>query len=167
MSLGKTDMYGIFSHFISDIISSQNSRPPLSANVSICLTPPPLFVSHCQHLPYPPSPLCQPLSAFCKSPPSAANIICEQPLMWKVVLQNCVEELGGEIVWKEWVTNFGDNSVKKKWLPILGWKVRQESCVEKWYGTIELTICWKNWMTNLVNKFNGKFVWTIRCTNWV
>ena len=72
-----------FSHFISDIISSQNPRPPLSANVSICPTPPPPFVSQCQHLPYPPSPLRQPLSAFSKPPPSpsAADIICEQPLI--------------------------------------------------------------------------------------
>ena len=59
-----------FSHFVSDIISSQIRVPPLSAIVSICLTPPPPFVSHCQHLLYPPSPLRQPLTAFCKQPPA-------------------------------------------------------------------------------------------------
>ena len=70
-----------FSHFISDIISSQNPRPPLSANVSICLTPPPPFVSHCQHLPYPPPPFVSHCQHFANPPPSAADIICEQPLI--------------------------------------------------------------------------------------
>ena len=34
MSLRKTKMYGIFSHFISDIISSPNPCPPLSVHVA-------------------------------------------------------------------------------------------------------------------------------------
>ena len=65
------------SPFISDIISSKNPRPPLSANVSICLTLPPPFVSYCPHLPYPPPPFvshCQPFGN--PPPPSAADIIC-------------------------------------------------------------------------------------------
>ena len=53
------------SYFIRDIISSQNPHPPLSANVSICLTPPPPFVSQCQHF-EPPTPL-------------AADLFFEQP----------------------------------------------------------------------------------------
>ena len=46
----------ISSHFVSDIISSQNPISPLSANVNICLTSPPPFVSQCFHLSYPPPP---------------------------------------------------------------------------------------------------------------
>ena len=33
-----------------------------------------------------------------------------------------------------------------------------ESCGEQLYGTIEWTIVWKNWMTNLVKKFYGIFL---------
>ena len=56
--------------------------------------------------------------------------------------------------------NVVENSVEKVvgQIRLKSGKIRQKSCVEKWYGTIELTICLKNWMTNLVNKFNGKFV---------
>ena len=31
--------------------------------------------------------------------------------------------------------------------------------MEKLYGTIELTIVWKNWMTNLGDKFNVNIFW--------
>ena len=49
----------------SIFVRSRNPLSPLSANVSICLTPPPPFVIQCQHFP---------------NPPLAADIICEQPL---------------------------------------------------------------------------------------
>ena len=58
-----------FSHFVSDIISSQIRVPPLSANVSICLTPPPPFVSQCQHLPYPPLPPSSAIVSILQTPP--------------------------------------------------------------------------------------------------
>ena len=53
------------------------SRPPLaplSAIVSISPTPPPPSVSHCQHFPNPPSPLCQ-LVSICRTPPSLFRVI--------------------------------------------------------------------------------------------
>ena len=82
-----------FSHFISYIISSQCQHLPMSADVSICLTP---------------SPLCQPLSAFAlpplaplsaiisilhTPPPLAADIICEQPLSEMVIFFSFLQEL--------------------------------------------------------------------------
>ena len=53
MSWRKANVFGNCSNFVSDIIRSQNSLPSLSANVSICVTPPP-FLSHCQHFASPP-----------------------------------------------------------------------------------------------------------------
>ena len=64
--------------------------PPLSAIVSICLTPPPPFVSHCQHSPNP-------------FPPLSTDIICEQPLtgptpssFWKLLTSNIMLVILGE-----------------------------------------------------------------------
>ena len=48
-------------------------------------TPPPPFVSHCQHFLIPPSPLCQPLSAFPQpplSPSSAMSAFPQTPLLF-------------------------------------------------------------------------------------
>ena len=81
-------------------------------------------------------------------------------------VESCVENLCGRVEWEYCVKgvseNVVENSTKKNGWPDqvekLSGKICQESCVEKWYGTIELTICLKNWMTNLVNKFDGKFV---------
>ena len=53
----------------------------MSAENGWVQTPPPPFVSHCQHFPNPLSPLCQPLSAFPKPPlpPVSAVSICPTP----------------------------------------------------------------------------------------
>ena len=41
----------------------------------------------------------------------------------------------------------------------LSGQIWRESYAQKLNGTIELTICLTNWMTNLVNKFIGKICW--------
>ena len=58
-------------------------HPPLSAIVSIWLTPPPPLVSNGQLLANPPSPPRQQWSAFGLPPlpPPAADVICERPLI--------------------------------------------------------------------------------------
>ena len=53
MNLIKLIFLAIFSHFVSDFSVGQTSLPPLSANVSFCLTLPPPFVSQFQHFPHP------------------------------------------------------------------------------------------------------------------
>ena len=61
--------------------------------------------------------------------------------MWKVLLKNCVEELG-----KAKLCERSDSKCRKSGWPDqvkkLSGKIQQESCVEKWYGTIKLTIFW-------------------------
>ena len=52
---------------------SRPALPPLSAIVSISPTPPPPFVSRCQHFPNPPSPLCQ-LCQYFPNPPSLFHV---------------------------------------------------------------------------------------------
>ena len=77
----------ILSHFVSVIISSHNHLP-LCQPISAFAFPPLPFVSQCFHLPYPPSPVCQQLSAFWNPHPSlAADITCEQPLLRVLKLQ--------------------------------------------------------------------------------
>ena len=80
-------------------------------------------------------------------------------------MKDCVEELGGNIVWKEW--NVVDNSVEKSGWPdevekFLG-KIWQESCVEKWYGIYELKIC----RTKLDDQFGEQIKWGICLDNQV
>ena len=55
----KIDLYifPFLSIYVSAVIIYQTHIHPLSANVSICQTPPPLFVSKCQHLSNPLPPL--------------------------------------------------------------------------------------------------------------
>ena len=55
------------SHALFLALFSQHPQKRVSANVSNCHTPPPHFVSQCQHLP---NPL-----------PLIADIVCEQPLL--------------------------------------------------------------------------------------
>ena len=73
-------------------------------------------------------------------------------VMWEVLLKNFVEELGkGKLCERsEWQMLL--KIMYKKWLARLGWKVKwknlAEISVEKLYGTIKLTICWKSQWPN-------------------
>ena len=51
----------------------------------------------------------------------------------------------------------------EKWFEKLSDPIWGESCLENWYGIIELTIVWENWMTNLGDKFNVIFFGTNWC----
>ena len=63
-------------------------------------------------------------------------------------------------MWKSWIK---ENCVKGVSEKVVG-QIRLKSKVEKFRRKVflkngmEQLNCWKNWITNLVNKFNGKFV---------
>ena len=63
---------GLFTYYVSQKRGFVDP-PPLSANVSFWLTPPPPLVSFCQQLADPPSPLRQLSSAFGKRPICTTN----------------------------------------------------------------------------------------------
>ena len=79
-------------------------------------------------------------------------------------MDNFVEQLGGRVGWENCVKGVVEKccwklSGKRCWpdyVEKLSGKIQQKKFIEKLYRTIELTSCWTNWMTILMNRVNGK-----------
>ena len=93
----------------------------------------------------------------------------------KFLLENWLEELGGKIVWKEWLKNVVDNSVEKV-VGQIRWKSYVEICcrkivlkngmeqlnchfllLEKLDDQFGEQIYWEIWLNNQVHKLSVNF----------